>query len=208
MIDTKLKPCPFCGEGATIFKCTMPGVPKPYYVACTCGVRLGYDTDNVGTFQTKEEAAEAWNRRAEPKPESRKDALRKLLEEMKRMMAKMAKGSLIWSAMTGIIEAVEEEVSDIEYKEWTELLSTKYPLKPCPLCGSTPEWFREEAKDQNGVYWYGVMCPQCDRHGPLTMIAADQCAEVAANLWNAQTVEEIEGNFLELKIRKNEDWNR
>ena len=119
-------------------------------------------------------------------------------------MAKMAKGSWVWSAMMGIMEAVEEEVVAIEYKEWTEPLSQKYPLKPCPLCGSTPEWFREEAKDQEGVYWYGVMCPQCDHHGPLTMIPAKQCAEVAANLWNAQTVEDIERDFPELIDGKDE----
>ena len=51
MADTKLKPCPFCGGEAHF-------VNNDNWIACgDCGAETSY-------FDTKEEATEAWNRRA------------------------------------------------------------------------------------------------------------------------------------------------
>lgn len=208
-MSQKLKPCPFCGQSAGVAKCYNPRVygieNKPFYVQCACGALVGYDIDYGGSFDTVEEAMDAWNTRDGKKPMSRKEWLQmKIAKEEKELEETPSD----WKAMRGysleLIEEWQDELAKIEYWEWAEPLLEKYPLKPCPLCGSSPEWFREDAKDQEGVYWYGVMCPVCDHHGPLTMIPAKQCAEVAANLWNAQTVEDIERNFPELIDGKEE----
>lgn len=67
---TELKPCPFCGGEATLEKLE-PRLYRPlcngvYSIACySCDLNFGYDLDYGGTFETEEEAAEAWNRRAE-----------------------------------------------------------------------------------------------------------------------------------------------
>lgn len=66
----QLKPCPFCNGDVTVFEITEPRLYRPsrnhpYCVCCVnCGLLFGYDMDYGGTFDTKEEAAEAWNRRA------------------------------------------------------------------------------------------------------------------------------------------------
>lgn len=204
-----LRPCPFCGGAASICKCEHPRVygieNKPYYVQCECGLLLGYDIDYGGTFDTKAEAAEAWNTQYGQKPVNRKDWLRSKIANEKNVLKEYPPTwQMEKTHSLSLIEEWEDELAEVEYREWSDPLSDLYRLKPCPLCGSSPEWFREEAKDQKGVYWYGVMCPQCDHHGPLTMIPAKQCAEVAANLWNSQTVEDIERNFPELIDGKDE----
>ena len=88
---------------------------------------------------------------------------------------------------------LNEAVDTAEYHEWADKMH--YWLKECELCHSLPMWFRSE--DQK---WYGVMCPNCDRHGPVTMIPAEQCAEEAANLWNAQTLKDILRKNPELRV--------
>ena len=52
----ELKPCPFCGAKATLWR--EGGVDRPYHILCGCGGRVGW-------FETREEAIEAWNRRTE-----------------------------------------------------------------------------------------------------------------------------------------------
>lgn len=65
----KLKPCPFCGGRVAIAENTAPRLYRPvknhpYYICCySCDLLFGYDVDYGGEFDSKEEAAEAWNRR-------------------------------------------------------------------------------------------------------------------------------------------------
>ena len=69
----KLKKCPFCGGEAEVIQ--MPAtiaVPEDtkkrghFTVWCSfCDLLFGYDEDFGGYFTTKEDAIEAWNRRAE-----------------------------------------------------------------------------------------------------------------------------------------------
>ena len=63
-----LKPCPFCGGEVQILKAT-PRIHRYrdfiYCVYCSeCELLFGYDEDYGGIFATEEEAADAWNRRA------------------------------------------------------------------------------------------------------------------------------------------------
>ena len=63
-----LKPCPFCGGEAKIWKCE-PRIHRyrdhVYCVYCgNCELLFGYDEDYGGIFTTEDEAIEAWNRRA------------------------------------------------------------------------------------------------------------------------------------------------
>ena len=51
---SELKPCPFCGGEATLWKDCL--ADRPWHILCGCGGRVGY-------FVTKEEAVTAWNRR-------------------------------------------------------------------------------------------------------------------------------------------------
>jgi len=78
----KLKPCPFCGGEAKMFAPRIFGKWQGYrYVACqtchasTSGMMGGPDG---GKTKTEEEAAAAWNRRAEEqtKPKTRRDKRR------------------------------------------------------------------------------------------------------------------------------------
>ena len=64
----KLKPCPFCGEDPKIIQAE-PRIRRykgPWYcvICCECDLYLGFDEDYGGLFDTEQEAAEAWNRRA------------------------------------------------------------------------------------------------------------------------------------------------
>ena len=70
MNDTKLKPCPFCGGKAEIFFDDY----KKYLIQCSnCSAFVGIEIENGvelkdgwrATFGTEEQAAEAWNRRAD-----------------------------------------------------------------------------------------------------------------------------------------------
>lgn len=71
MSKIELKPCPFCGGNATIVENEEPRLYRPsrnhpYCVYCgNCELLFGFDEDYGGTFDTKKEAAEAWNRRAD-----------------------------------------------------------------------------------------------------------------------------------------------
>ena len=63
-----LKPCPFCGGKADIWKPT-PRISRfrayIYCVVCQdCELLFGYDEGYGGIFDTEQEATEAWNRRA------------------------------------------------------------------------------------------------------------------------------------------------
>jgi Lar family restriction alleviation protein len=58
---SELKPCPFCGEPA--FHDIDPDIPEGYgqhYIACE------FCTGNVDGHNSYEDAAEAWNTRAQP----------------------------------------------------------------------------------------------------------------------------------------------
>ncbi|MCR4819356.1 MAG: Lar family restriction alleviation protein [Fretibacterium sp.] len=74
----KLKPCPFCGGEAAVVEIEprlyRPVMNKPFCVLCTsCDLYFGYDYDYGGEFDTKEEAAAAWNRRAGDEGASKKE---------------------------------------------------------------------------------------------------------------------------------------
>lgn len=66
--ETKLKPCPFCGDKAEIF---IDDYGKSLIQCSNCGVLVGVEVENGvelkdgwrATFKTEEQAAEAWNRR-------------------------------------------------------------------------------------------------------------------------------------------------
>lgn len=61
-METKLKPCPFCGEEATLQGYFAPYEEIAFYVACSgefCEV-----SPMTNDFRTEQEAIEAWNRRA------------------------------------------------------------------------------------------------------------------------------------------------
>ena len=53
MTEQKLKPCPFCGGKAE----TYPYYFNEWYIGC------GECSCDLGVFDTKEEAIEAWNKR-------------------------------------------------------------------------------------------------------------------------------------------------
>lgn len=65
----KLKPCPFCGKKAEIFKDNY----EHYMVICPCGVQVGVLIEDGcelidgwrAAFETEMQAAKAWNRRAD-----------------------------------------------------------------------------------------------------------------------------------------------
>ena len=64
-----LKPCPFCGSIPVIEgivpRLHRPSRNHPYSVVCYgCDLLFGYDEDYGGIFDSYEEAANAWNRRA------------------------------------------------------------------------------------------------------------------------------------------------
>lgn len=58
----ELKPCPFCGEEATLQRYFDPHEDIAFYVACSgesCEV-----SPMTNDFRTEQEAIEAWNHRA------------------------------------------------------------------------------------------------------------------------------------------------
>ena len=67
MPEIKLKPCPFCGGAAEIVWEVDAGyyfAEESYHTRCKdCGCNLGGGV--LEGFETEEEAAEAWNRRAD-----------------------------------------------------------------------------------------------------------------------------------------------
>lgn len=62
-MPNKLKPCPFCGKKPHIYK--VPKSPKGYYWTVQCE-RLDVIV-YTRSMQSKKDAIEAWNRRAESK---------------------------------------------------------------------------------------------------------------------------------------------
>ena len=70
MDKIELKPCPFCGGEAYIFETpTYHTRSHPYSIRCNlCDLFFGWDADRGkcgGLYETREEAAAAWNRRAD-----------------------------------------------------------------------------------------------------------------------------------------------
>ncbi len=71
MPETKLKPCPFCGGEAMIIKrkSNAAGSKFVYRVQCCADEEDGCSCiPKTWNYYTKEEAIEAWNRRAENEP--------------------------------------------------------------------------------------------------------------------------------------------
>ena len=65
-----LKPCPFCGGEAHLEHPPHEflGYDKGWSVNCpNCSLFFGYDSQYGGQFPHLEDAADAWNKRAEPK---------------------------------------------------------------------------------------------------------------------------------------------
>ena len=68
MSTLRLKPCPFCGQEVAIVQME-PRLYRlsrnhPYTVVCNgCCLFFGYDEDYGGQFDSREEAAEVWNKR-------------------------------------------------------------------------------------------------------------------------------------------------
>ena len=64
MADIKLKPCPFCGDAwiyASVGDYGSGYESFGYRVECVCG----YAWKAIGWHKTKQEAIDAWNRRAD-----------------------------------------------------------------------------------------------------------------------------------------------
>lgn len=63
--EIELKPCPFCGKEAHIYKSAYPNGETAYNVCCLhyfgCYLENAIDAD----FETSDEAAEAWNGRVD-----------------------------------------------------------------------------------------------------------------------------------------------
>lgn len=62
LVDRELKPCPFFGEAARYDWINVGCAAKCY----DCGVSVMLGTVGVGWYATEAEAAEDWNRRAQP----------------------------------------------------------------------------------------------------------------------------------------------
>lgn len=75
----ELKPCPFCGGGAHI-KEVVSAYEMLYTVGCSDSECMGFETLYCRT--TMDDAAEAWNRRAD---ECDRDALLALADELGNM---------------------------------------------------------------------------------------------------------------------------
>lgn len=67
MNEIKLKPCPFCGSNVLIenFEPRLYRPSRNHLYCGNCDLLFGYNEDYGGKFDTKEEAANAWNRRTD-----------------------------------------------------------------------------------------------------------------------------------------------
>ena len=63
-MEKELKPCPFCGNFATVYQTKYPNGGKPYVICCLHTKDCYLDDAIEADFETEEEAIEAWNRRA------------------------------------------------------------------------------------------------------------------------------------------------
>lgn len=82
-----LKPCPFCGPGNSIPGLWFDDTVQAHRVNCgSCGSGTGFKPRG-----TEEDAAEAWNRRAEPTPTERPD-----LAELRRLAEGATPGPWEW----------------------------------------------------------------------------------------------------------------
>ena len=61
---SELKPCPFCGESTVTMICRINDDWRNRY-SVLCDYERGGCGAESGWYHSKEEAAEAWNRRAE-----------------------------------------------------------------------------------------------------------------------------------------------
>lgn len=69
--EPKLKPCPFCGGEAKLVDYGQEGDFEDWDVECEkCGILFVAPGKEEGWVTTKEEAAEAWNRRAQDEPQT------------------------------------------------------------------------------------------------------------------------------------------
>lgn len=73
MSEIQLKPCPFCGADAQLYVIPYGAITPLYDVECTrCSARIGRTRETFQAskgylhFKSEQEAAEAWNKRAEP----------------------------------------------------------------------------------------------------------------------------------------------
>jgi Lar family restriction alleviation protein len=71
---SELLPCPFCGGPANLSdgypRLYRPGYNKVAVECPECGLVFGWDCDYGGCFETTEEAAAEWNRRAQSKEDN------------------------------------------------------------------------------------------------------------------------------------------
>ena len=78
-MTSELKPCPFCGSDNVFVQCMVYMLEgyKRHYVECyDCGADVGVIKNPNGTFgafyETKQQAIDAWNQRAEKSCEQTK----------------------------------------------------------------------------------------------------------------------------------------
>lgn len=113
MPEIKLKPCPFCGEHNAYIMPVYSGIRdeaehKSYEVVCDC---CGASISIYDEYETLEEAAEAWNHRADTRNESQQ-----VLDD-------------------GAFGACP----NCEY-EFNSELRNEYEIRYCPNCGQKLDW--------------------------------------------------------------------
>ena len=126
----ELKPCPFCGGEAKLF--TARGKCNQIVRCLACNVSPGYR-------QTKKEAIEAWNTRAEQKPVA------------------VANISFTKEQLERLKEEVIHELTAYRTGErtcrWWALANEDGMSGTCSYCGYTEEW--------DGGYIPPNYCPKC-----------------------------------------------